>query len=196
MAKNITHLDWSHVQTLLAVVETGSLSSAARALNLTQPTIGRHIARLEETLGMSLFQRQARGMAPTTNALELIEPARSMQEQAKRLELSASGLNAMSGSVRITSSVFVAHYVLPSIIAEVRLKMPEIFIELLPSDTTENLLFREADIAVRMFQPTQLDLVARHIGNLELGLFAAKSYLERKSPPKTVDDLREHDFVG
>ena len=193
----LTKLDWSLVQAFLAVAETGSLSAAARDLGLTQPTVGRHVQALEDGLGVALFKRQARGMALTEEGAALLDPARRMREAAQALSLhAASGESDLSGTVRVTSSVFVAHHILPRIVAELRETTPDIQIELAASDTTENLLFGEADIAVRMFRPTQLDIVAKHIGDVQLALFGAKSYIQRRGRPTTPEEVVEHEIIG
>lgn len=98
--------------------------------------------------------------------------------------------------MRITASRVVSHLILPPILAHIRADVPGIQIDLVPSDTTENLLFGEADIALRMYRPTQADLVTRQIGEVPLGLYAAKSYLDRRGRPTSVDDLMHHDFIG
>lgn len=193
----LEHLDWSLVQSFLAVAETGSLSAAARRLGLTQPTVGRHIQALEQKLGVDLFNRQARGMNLTEQGTTLLEHARAMREAAEALSLHAAGKNSdLRGAVRITASVFSSHHYLPPIIAELREAHPEIDVELVASDETENLLFREADIAVRMYRPTQLDMVTLHVGDVQLALFGSKRYLARKGRPVTFDDLLQHDLVG
>lgn len=193
----LAKLDWSLVQAFLAVAESGSLSAAARELRLTQPTIGRQIQALERDLGMSLFQRQPRGMALTPQGASLLGHAQRMREAAEALSLHATGrAEELSGTVRITASVFSSHYFLPPIIAELREKLPEVQIEVTPSDTTENLLFGEADIAVRMYRPTQLDMVTLHVGDVQLGLFAAQSYIQRRGQPAGLADLTRHDIVG
>ncbi|MEX0348030.1 MAG: LysR family transcriptional regulator [Paracoccaceae bacterium] len=197
MSQPIDKLDWAHIQTLIAVAETGSLSAAARQLGLTQPTIGRQVSALEANLAVTLFTRTASGMQPTDAALELLAPARRMQAAAKDLQLSAAGsAQAEGGTVRVTASIFMAHHVLPAILARLRREAPEISLELVASDTTENLLFREADIAVRMIRPEQLDVVTRYIGEVETGLFAHKDYLNRTGRPKTDRDILDHEFVG
>ena len=193
----LEQLDWSLVQSFLAVAETGSLSAAARQLGLTQPTVGRHVQSLEQELSVALFNRQARGMNLTDQGSALLEHARAMREAAEALSLHAAGKSSdLSGSVRITASVFSSHHYLPPIIAGLRESHPEIDIELVASDETENLLFREADIAVRMYRPTQLDMVTLHVGDVQLALFGSRHYLERKGRPDGVEDLMQHDLVG
>ena len=155
--------DWTLTRSFLAVAETGSLSAAARQLGLSQPTLGRHVADLEAQLGMPLFQRAPRGLIPTTAALNLLPHARAMRDAAARLHLAAAGqTETLAGTVRLTASRIVAHYILPAIIAELRQAEPGIEVELVATDATENLLFHEADIALRMYRPTQLDIVALH----------------------------------
>ncbi|MEL7026905.1 MAG: LysR family transcriptional regulator, partial [Pseudomonadota bacterium] len=184
MASGLNKLDWSLVQAFVAVFETGSLSAAARSLGLTQPTIGRQIAAMEEALGLDLFHRKHRGMEPTAAALDLLSAGKAMRDAAGALELAAAGSSSNPvGTVRITSSVFAAHHILPPVLAKLRADEPQITLDLVPSDTTENLLFREADVAVRMYRPTQLDVVTRQIGSIELGLFAARAYLDRVGRP-------------
>ena len=193
----LNSLDWSLVQVFLAVADTGSLSGVARRLNLSQPTVGRHVQTIEDSLGAALFKRQARGMALTDLGVTLLDPARAMRDAAEALARAASGGETeMAGTVRITASLFVAHHILPAIIADIRREHPEIQIDLVASDQSENLLFREADIAVRMYRPTQLDMVTRHIGDVELSAFAAKSYLEHRVKPASAADLLTHDIVG
>lgn len=197
MAKSLGTLDWSLVQALVAVAETGSLSGAARELGLTQPTVGRQIAAMEAALGIDLFHRRPRGMEPTSAALALLPAARAMRQAATELSLAAAGsAGATGGTVRITASVFASHHILPAILARLRAEAPEIALDLVPTDTTENLLFREADIAVRMYRPTQLDVVTRHIGTIDLSAFAAKAYLDRVGHPATPEEVLALDFVG
>lgn len=189
--------DWSLIRSFLAVAEAGSLSAAARAIGISQPTLGRHIQAIETALEVTLFTRTAQGLAMTAAAQALLPSARAMQAAAAELALSARGqASGINGTVRITASRVVSHHVLPPVLARLRATEPGIQIELVPSDTTENLLFGEADIALRMYRPTQPDLVARQIGALPLGLYAARSYLDRRGRPISPDALMAHDFIG
>ena len=197
MDKSANTLDWSLAAAFLAVAETGSLSAAARKLGTTQPTIGRQIKALEQQLGADLFHRAPRGLILTETGAQLVEPASAMRDAANQMTLRAAGQSAsLKGTVRITASVATSTYHLPPIIADIRAAEPEIEIELVPSDESRNLLFREADIAVRMYRPTQEDLIAQHIGDLPLGVFAAKSYLERKGGLSDPRQIQNHDIVG
>ncbi len=189
--------DWRKVQVFLAVAETGSLSSASQALGLTQPTVGRQIKALEAELSARLFDRHARGLHLTPFGHALLPAARQMRDAAHALSLTLAGQDQTpTGSVRITASVFTANYLMPKIIAALRQTHPGIEVELVATDKVENLLFREADIAVRMVRPTQLDMITRHVGDLEMGLFAAKSYIDRQGAPAHPEDLLSHYLVG
>jgi DNA-binding transcriptional LysR family regulator len=189
--------DWTLIRSFLAVAEAGSLSGAARATGISQPTLGRHIRAIEADLQVPLFTRTAQGQVLTDAGRAMLTPARAMQAAAAELALTARGqATGIEGTVRITASRVVSHRVLPPILARLRAQEPGIEIDLVPSDVTENLLFGEADIALRMYRPTQADLVARHIGDLPLGLYAAKVYLDRKGRPTRIEDLMQHDFVG
>jgi DNA-binding transcriptional LysR family regulator len=181
----------------LAVAEHGSLSAAARALHASQPTLGRQIRAIEEQLGVELFHRTDRGFALTELGESLLPSAQAMRRAVHDIELGAAGKGeSIEGPVRITSSIVLATFHLPRIVAELRREEPLIAIELVPSDESTNLHFREADIAVRMYRPTQLDLVTQHLGDLRLGVFASKLYAERRGLPVTAADLLEHDVIG
>jgi DNA-binding transcriptional LysR family regulator len=193
----LQNLDWSLLQAFTAVAETGSLSAAARQLGHSQPTLGRQVAKVEAVLGTALFTRQPRGLALNEAGAALYPLALEMQDAARRLALIAAGQSqSLKGTVRITASKVFAHYTLPPILAAIRRKEPDIQLELAPSDSTENLLFREADIAIRMFRPTQEDVVARKLGEMKTGLFAHKSYIKRRGLPQTFADFARHDMIG
>lgn len=191
------YIDWSLMRAFLAVAEAGSLSAAARVLGASQPTLGRQIREIEAQTGMHLFRRQPRGLDLTADGMALLPHARAMRAAMRDVALLAAGHDAeMAGVVRITASEMVAHHIVPSILAGIRVDHPEIEVELVPSDRAENLLFREADIAVRMYRPEQLDVVARRLGVLEIGIFAARSYLERRGWPDSPEALLQHDLIG
>ncbi len=190
-------LDWTLAQSFAAVADTGSLSAAARQLGQSQPTLGRHIRAMEQALGVELFTRAPRGLVPTEAALNLLPHARAMAEAAAKLSLSASGQSAsIAGTVRITASTVVSHFVLPPIIAQLRADHPDIQVELVATDATENLIFREADIAIRMYRPEQLDIIARHLGDQPTALYAATSYLDRVGRPQGIDAIGDHTIIG
>lgn len=197
MDGRLQNLDWSLLQAFLAVAESGSLSAAARQTGQSQPTLGRQIKAIEAALGNTLFTRQPKGLHLNESGLALLPMAQEMHDAATRLALIAAGQSqSLKGVVRITASVLFSHHSLPKVIAHIRQQEPEIQIELAPSDSTENLLFREADIAIRMYQPTQEDLIARKLGEIRMGLFASSRYLARHGTPETIEDMLMHDFIG
>jgi DNA-binding transcriptional LysR family regulator len=189
--------DWTLLRSFLAVAEAGSLSGAARVLGLSQPTLGRHVQDLEASLEVTLFTRAPRGLLLTPAGEALLPGAKAMRAAAAELSLVAAGRSeGMTGPVRITASRVVSSYILPAILAKLRQAEPGITIDLVPSDQIENLLFREADIALRMVRPTQLDIVTSHVCDLPMGLYAAPAYLQRRGRPHDLMQLRAHDFVG
>ncbi|HEY0061447.1 MAG TPA: LysR family transcriptional regulator [Telluria sp.] len=188
---------WDLYRSFLAVLDAGSLSAAARELGLAQPTLGRHIDALESTIGYALFVRSQLGYLPTEQALLLKPYAQSLAATASALLRAAAGdSNAARGTVRITASEAVGCEVLPPILARLHTQYPQLQIELALSNRPQDLLRREADIAVRMLRPAQDALVARHIGAIELGLFAHHNYLARRGTPGTLAELHTHALIG
>lgn len=189
--------DWSLVRSFLAVLEKGSLLAASRDLQLSQPTIGRHVAELESQLGLVLFDRNGRGLLPTEAAYHLAESARIMQSGADQLARNVLGADlGASGTVRITASQPVSCYVLPPLLAQMRLSLPDVQVELVASNEVSNLLRREADIAVRMVQPEQASIIARRVGKVTLRACAHQDYLRRRGVPRQPSDLLAHDLIG
>ena len=189
--------DWSLVRSFLAVLEKGSLLAASRDLQLSQPTIGRHVAELESQLGLVLFDRNGRGLLPTEAAYHLADSARIMQRGADQLARNVMGADlGASGTVRITASQPVSCYVLPPLLAQMRLSLPDVQVELVASNEVSNLLRREADIAVRMVQPQQASIIARRVGKVTLRACAHQDYLRRRGVPRQPSDLLAHDLIG
>lgn len=188
---------WDLYRSFLTVLEEGSLSGAARALGLAQPTIGRHVGALEQALGLELFTRSQHGLSPTDAALELRPYAQSLAATTAALVRAASGeREAVHGVVRIAASEVVGVEILPRILTGLRERYPALVIELVLSSNAEDLIRREADIAVRMFKPSQEALVARHIGKIEVRLHAHRRYLDRMGTPVGVADLAGHTLIG
>jgi len=188
---------WEFYRSFLAVMREGSLSGAARLLGLTQPTVGRHVDALEEALGVTLFTRSQNGLAPTESALSLMPHAEAMASAAEALRRAASGTaDEDRGTVRLTASEIVGTEVMPPILTAFREKHPLIEVEMLISNRNTDLLRREADIAIRMAQPTQGALVAKKVGTVELGLHAHPSYIEKHGLPSSMEELATHPVIG
>lgn len=190
-------INWALYHSFLAVMEHGSLSGAARAMGSTQPTVGRHISELEKALNVSLFVRTQTGFVATDIAYELLPQAKQMASMASSINRSAQRVgDGIRGSVRISASEIVGVEILPSVLSKLRQVYPELVVELVISDTPHDLLYREADIALRMFRPTQNALVTRLLGHLKLGFFAHRKYLEQCGVPQTIADLEQHTLIG
>ena len=193
----VSDIGWEMYRSLLAVLDEGSLSGAARTLGVAQPTVGRHIASLEKSLKLALFTRSQTGLMPTEAALALRTYAESMSNTAAALERAAASQGSgVRGTVRITASDVIGVEVLPPIIAGLRDEHPELVVELVLTDRIQDLLRREADIAVRMTRPRQELLVARRIGQIELGMFAHQRYLSRRGTPNSMADVAHHALIG
>jgi DNA-binding transcriptional LysR family regulator len=190
-------IGWELYRSFLSVLDEGSLSGAARALGVAQPTVGRHVASLEKSLGVALFTRSQTGLMPTEAALSLRTYAQSMRSTAAALERAAASQGAgVRGTVRVTASDVIGVEVLPPIIAGLREEHPELVVELVLTDRIQDLLRREADIAVRMTRPRQELLVARRVGQIELGIHAHRRYLSRHGTPSNIAQLADHALIG
>ncbi len=189
--------DWNHIRAFLATAESGSLSGAARALRQSQPTLSRQIAALEEALDLTLFERTTRSLFLTEAGHELLDHVRAMGDAANQISRVAMGQSqSTSGVVRLTCSDALATYVLPRIIVELQLTHPGIRIDLRPGAEVADLLKRDADISIRHAEPTQPDLVAQRISDLEIGFFAAKSYISEFDGPLTLQSAQDANFIA
>lgn len=194
---NSIKFDWNRARAFLVTAEEGSLSAAARALGMTQPTLGRQVSALEQQLGVVLFERVGRGLELTPSGLELVDHVREMGEAANRVSLAASGQSqTIEGNICISASEIYAAYILPPIIAKLRAKQPAISIELIASNSASDLGRREADIALRNFRPTQAELIAKKIKSVPVRLYATPAYLERMGRPNSTAKLSKCDFIG
>lgn len=189
--------NWNRARAFLVAAEEGSLSAAARALGVAQPTLGRQVDALEQELGVALFERVGRGLTLTPTGLSLLEHIREMADAAGRVSLAASGRSqSIEGKISLTASQGIAAFLLPPILTELRREQPGIEIELLASNVPLDLRRRETDIAIRNFRPTQPDLVAKKICDAEAVLYAAPEYLQRLGNPTTADALSEAAFIA
>jgi DNA-binding transcriptional LysR family regulator len=192
-----TPFDWTLVRSFLAVLDAGSLMGAARRLGAQQPTLSRHIAELEAQLGVPLFERTGRGVAPTAAAQAIADAARDMEHGAERL---LAGLHRPAQPGHRHGAHQQPARSRPACCCRgagaLRQAEPGIQVELVVSNAFSNLLRREADIAVRMVRPEQSSLVARRIGSVALGAFAHRDYLRRRGTPRQPTDLLAHELVG
>ena len=191
------NFDWNRARAFLVTAEEGSFSSAARALSSTQPTIGRQVAGLEQELGVMLFERVGGQLELTVNGLELLEHVRAMGAAANRTSLVATGQSeSVEGTVCITASESIAAFLLPPVLARLRLEHPGIILELVVSNEASDLHRREADIAVRNFSPKQPDLIARKVRDSTAHFYAAPHYIQRAGPFTAAKDLQHAEILG
>lgn len=189
--------DWSLWRTFLALLREGSLSGAARSLGLAQPTVGRHLDALEAEVGRTLFLRSPHGLMPTEAAEALRTEAEGFAAGAAALWRAArSADEAVDGVVRIAAAEVMAVEVLPPILAAIHRRHPGLDLEIVASNRVEDLLRREADVAVRMVEPRQEGLVARRLGTIALGLHARRDFLEREGTPANLADLARSTVIG
>ena len=190
-------LDWEDQRAFLAVLEEGSLSAAARRLQVTQPTVRARLESLESALGSKLFTRSVRGLVPTAQACALGEAARAMARASQAFERSASAPpDEIAGVVRLSVSEFIGVAVLPAMLARLRKRHPALILEIDTSNRAANLLEQEVDLAVRMTPPSQAALVARKVPPIALGFYAHVDYLAARGMPDTPEELSQHDLIG
>ena len=188
--------DWNQVRAFLATLEEGSLSAAARALGLTQPTLGRQVAALEEELGVTLFERSGRQLLPTPAALEIADHVREMGEAATRFSLAASGQSqSVEGTVKISATEMYAVQVLPDLIEKMRAQHPGIVIDVVATNALSDLRRREADIAIRNAEPTDPEMIARRMADEAGGLFASEDFIKDYGPFERLSDLEGAPFI-
>jgi DNA-binding transcriptional LysR family regulator len=189
--------DWNLLRSFVAVVDTGTLTGAAERLGTTQPSVGRHIRALEKSLGETLFVRLPGRLTPTAQGLALYEVAARMRDAAREITQGLDGTGEanpdagaaqVGGTVRITTGEVLGVKVLPALLAPLLHRHPQLELELVVSNTTENLRRREADIAVRFYRPTQDDVITSHLGQVEIGLYVRRDRLAGHAPPATLDD--------
>ena len=189
--------DWNNTRAFLVTAETGSLSAAARALGMGQPTLSRQVAALEAELGVALFDRVPRGLRLTEAGLRLVAHARAMGAAAERVSLAATGqAQTLEGNVAITASELVAAYLLPPALAVLRARAPGLTLEIIAANEARDLRRREADIALRSFRPDQPDLVARKLRDVEVGLYATPGHAAQLADPDDPAALARATFIG
>jgi DNA-binding transcriptional LysR family regulator len=190
-------VDWDDQRAFLAVLETGSLSAAARRLGVAQPTVRHRIEALERAVGAALFTRSAGGLVPTEGARALGRHARAMALASEAFMRAASAPpGEVAGTVRLSVSEFVGIEVLPPMLARLRARHPALAVEVHLSDAPADLPDQEADVAIRMHPPRQGPLVARKVGAIPLGFFAHRDYVERRGAPASLAELAAHDLIG
>lgn len=193
----MNNLDWNQLKAFLETAETGSLSAAARKLGLTQPTLSRQVAAIEQFMGVTLFERVGKSMALTPTGLDLLEHARAMGAAAEALGLAATGSSqAVRGVVSVSATDVVASVLLPPLVKKLHDQEPGIAIDVIPSNALSDLLRREADIAIRHVKPEQPDLIARLVREATAHFYASESWVNAHGHPRSAEDAARLSFVG
>ena len=189
--------NWNHARAFLATAHEGSLTGAAKVLRESQPTLGRQIAKLEEDLGLTLFERLGRTLKLTESGQQLQDHFLAMAEAADEVTLRATQQSeAIEGQVTITATNFIATHVLPLVLEELRETAPNLRLHLDASNEVLDLKHRAADIAVRHARPQAGDLIGKLISQTEARLFASPGYLARHGTPQSLEDLAQASFIG
>lgn len=190
-------LDWNQLKAFLETAETGTLSAAARKLGLTQPTLSRQVAAIEQCMGVTLFERVGKAMVLTPTGMDLLEHARAMGAAAEALATAASGRSqAVNGEVSVSASDAVATYLLPRLVRQLRQQEPRIAIEVIASNALSDVLRREADIAIRHVKPEQPDLIASLVREAEAPFYASRDWVKAHGHPRRAEDAAALPFVG
>tara|TARA_R110001599_G_scaffold235400_1_gene434580 strand:- start:1096 stop:1995 length:900 start_codon:yes stop_codon:yes gene_type:complete len=185
------NFDWNNTRAFLVTAEVGTLSAAAKVLGLTQPTLSRQVAALEDEISVTLFERVGQRLVLTESGLQLLECARCMGNAAQDFSLVATGQSQqLEGLVVISAGELDAVFRLPKIIAKLRQDEPGIDIEVIVTNEASDLKRREADIAIRNFRPEQGDLIAKKLGEEKIWLYASQDYL-KKNPTLSESDIPE-----
>lgn len=194
---NSISFDWNQARSFLAVAKEGSLSAAATALGLTQPTITRQLTALEATLEVTLLERTGRSVILTQAGFDLLEHVQKMAESANLMSLAASGRSqAIEGQVRITASEITAAYLLPPFLDQLRASAPKLEVDIVASNSVRDLQLREADIAIRHVRPEQSSLISKRICEDPMRFYATEKYIEHFGHPTRIEAPCLHQFVS
>lgn len=189
--------DWNHIRAFHATATAGSLSAAARQLGLTQPTLSRQVAALEEELGVSLFSRRGRKLVLTETGADLLRHIAAMGEAAEAVALAASGrTEEIGGRVCISVTDTYAAYMMPAIVERIRAEAPQITVAIVASNELSNLHRREADIAIRHAAPHQPSLTGEHVGDTQAWFHASEDWVARNGLPERPADLADAGLIA
>ena len=189
-------MDWDKLRIFHAVADAGSLTHAGDVLHLSQSAVSRQVRGLEESLGTTLFHRHARGLILTEQGEMLFEATKAM---ARKLDTTAARIKDSEehvfGELKVTTTTGFGTLWLVPRLAKLYARYPDLKIDLLLEERVLDLPMREADIAIRMKEPSQADLIRRRLLNIRIRLFASKEYLDRIGTPRTMADLSPHRLI-
>ncbi|NPD15870.1 LysR family transcriptional regulator [Xinfangfangia sp. D13-10-4-6] len=189
-------MDWDKLRIFHAVADKGSLTHAGEVLHLSQSAVSRQIRALEESLDVTLFHRHARGLILTEQGELLFEATQAM---AKRLDAAAARIrdseDEVFGELRVTTTMGFGTLWLAPRLARLYEKFPALKIDLMLEERVLDLPMREADVAIRMKEPSQADLIRRRLMNIRMRLYATPEYLARHGTPQTMADMGQHRLI-
>ena len=189
-------MDWDKLRIFHAAAQAGSFTHAGEALNMSQSAVSRQVSTLEQDLGVALFHRHARGLILTEQGEHLYHAANEVTHKLESVQAHlADSSEQPTGPLRLTTTVGLGSTWLTDRIHEFIDHYPDIQLQLILDDDELDLNMREADIAIRLRQPTQPDLIQRRLFTVHMHLYAAPSYLERFGNPQSIDDLDDHRIV-
>ncbi|PJE26900.1 transcriptional regulator, LysR family [Pseudooceanicola antarcticus] len=189
-------MDWDKLRIFHAVADAGSLTHAGDALHLSQSAVSRQIRGLEESLNTTLFHRHARGLILTEQGELLFDATRAM---AKRLETATARIRdseeEVFGELRVTTAVGFGTLWLAPRLPKLYEKYPDLKIDLMLEERVLDLPMREADVAVRMKEPSQADLIRKKLMSIRMRCYASADYIARFGRPETLEDLSPHRLI-
>ncbi|MEC9346801.1 MAG: LysR family transcriptional regulator [Pseudomonadota bacterium] len=189
-------MDWDKLRIFHTVAEAGSFTHAGEILNLSQSAVSRQVSALEESLRTTLFRRHARGLILTEQGELLYQTAREVFAKLAMAEaMLTDAKEKPRGELKVSTTVGLGSTWLTPRIREFIEAYPDITVNLLLTDGELDLTMREADIAIRLWPPTQPDLVQRKLMTVHFHLYASADYIKRRGAPKTVEDLDRHSLV-
>lgn len=189
-------LDWQQIRLFTEIARAGSLAGAAAQLATTQPSVSRGLRALEEALGYTLFVRHARGVRLTQEGAALLASAERVAAAVQGFERAARATQEIDGSLRIATTEYIGVEVLAPQLDALRERHPRLDVELVLDNAPSDLTRGEADLAIRLFRPTQPELIARRVAQVDGGLYASRAYLARRGAPDDLEALLEHDLIG
>ena len=186
-------MDWDKLKVFHAAAEAGSFTHAGEQLGLSQSAVSRQVSALEQELTVSLFHRHARGLILTEQGELLYRTAHDvfMKLEAARAKLTDSR-ERPNGDLRVTTTPGIGVHWLTPRLGEFADLYPEVHITLLTTDEELDLAMREADVAIRLRQPTQPDLIQRKLFSVHFHVYASPEYLKRFGTPRNLEDLDNH----
>ncbi len=188
--------DWSDLALFLAIAEAGTLAAAGQRLGLSQPSVGRKLAALEDKTGVSLFIRSGRRMVLSDTGRTIIDAVRRVERDVLAIEGMIEGqTKGLSGEVVISAAEGLGSEWLAPELVEFQRRHPDIMINVQIENRRVDLLHREADIALRMGRPDEDDLIAQRLANLHFGLYARRGLIENPDSIRAITDLRPYPRV-